>query len=75
MGFQNESCCAILDLSQHHQNLKNRTLKNTHTINFCSKYLTNWPSSLSQRAKTMNYVILEKEKKKGGKEKVCNSMI
>jgi hypothetical protein len=30
---------------------------------------------LSKRAKTMDYVILEKEKKKGGKEKVCNIMI
>jgi len=38
----------------------------THTqLNFCGKYLTNSPSSLSQRAKTMDYVILEKEKKNG----------
>lgn len=31
--------------------------------------MTNSPSSLSQRAKTMDYVILEKEKKKGEKRK------
>jgi hypothetical protein len=74
MGFQNESCCAILDLSQHHQTKKIKHVKTRTQFFFCSKCLTNSPSSLSERAETMVHVILEKEKKKE-KKKVCNSMM